>query len=228
MTRKLQLAFITIVILLFAGITISAVGGWNVPVAQMDMPTDTPQPTSPQVTDTPVPGGESAGLPSPTWTSIFTGYTPYPDTTSTYYPMGGSGMGMSCSGMGGASMGTGMAGMGSGTMPGGMGMGATGSITGTLTTGSCPMMGGMSGMSGMSMGSGSSMSGMDMSDDYMIAGMDLYETNGDVATASSNIFTNPWLLLGWVLVGLLILGILAAIVVGILWLIRRSKPTQAT
>jgi hypothetical protein len=213
MVQKFRLFLITVVIMTFASLTISATGGLNKPLAQtgMGMATDTPQPQTPQMQDTPTPGGNNPamGLPSPTWTSIFTGYTPYPNMT----PMAGSAMG-------------------SGMMGRGMNLSSqdtTGAITGSMTSSNCPMMSGMGSMGGMGamdMGGGSSMPGMDMGSNYAIEGMDMYGTSGYVQTSPSDPFSNPWLLIGWVLLAVLIFGILAAIVVAIIWLIRRSKPPQ--
>ena len=153
--------FLTAALLVSMALMASA-AGWKAPLAQMDMPTATLKPGSTTSTATPIPQGTSipvvntpgAIAPSPTMTSIFTGFTPPP----TAMFVGGSIM----SGMG--SMGTtitgtlnmsGMAGMGS--------MGAAG-----MDMSSCPMMSGssMSGSAMNSMGTGTDllMSGMDMDD----------------------------------------------------------------
>lgn len=182
MPQKLIRSFITIVILLAAWMTISATGGWKGPVAQMDMPTGTVQPQAtestpaPLVQGTPTPAGNDLGgnLPSPTWTSIFTGYTPYPN--STYSPMGG--MGMS-----GGSMGSGGMGMGSMDMSG------------------CSMMSGMN-MSGGSM-SGMDMDdymiqGMDMT------GMTGYVQANSTPLLSNPWLLLGWVLLGLVILAILV------------------------
>jgi hypothetical protein len=37
---------------------------------------------------------------------------------------------------------------------------------------------------------------------------------------------NPWLLLGWVLLVLVLLAVLAGIIVGGVWIIRRARPVH--
>jgi hypothetical protein len=216
MLRKNKLILMSGTALLIAMLTISAAGGWHAPLAQMDMPTGSPLPqstqdlTTPRAQDTPTPAGDNLdmGVSSPNWTSIFTGFTPYPNATYGSY---GSGMGsMGGMGMSGGYYGTGtpMSGMGS--------MGSMGGMSG-MGSGSCSMMG----SSGMSMNSTSgdySMSGMDMS------GMNMTGMNGYVA-GNTSVFSNPWLLIGWVLLGVLVLAILVGIGVGIAWLIRRPRQT---
>ncbi|OGO66323.1 MAG: hypothetical protein A2030_08875 [Chloroflexi bacterium RBG_19FT_COMBO_50_10] len=218
MSRKFKLAFLITVILLVSMFTIAAARGWGSPLAQtgMDMPTETMQPQStanlatPLMQDTPTPLGKNTqqGMPSPSMTSIFTGFTPYPN--STY--MGGSGM------MGGGMMG-GYAGM-SGVITDTMGMYGMG--TGSMNMGSCSMM------SGMDMSSGTSMSGMDMSSGYSISGMDMSGMSAYVVDDSSSVFSDPWLLIGWVLLGLLVIAILVAAALGIVWIFRRSRQIRPT
>jgi len=193
----------------------------------MDMPTETMPPPStvspvtPEIQETPTPEdfGDVQSVASPTWTSIFTGYTPYPDASATYYPyMGSSGMGGGC---GGGGMG---GGMGSGGM--GMGMGSGSTMSGTPMSG----MGGMGGMGSMSgsmdMNNCSMMSGMNMYGDATMLGMDMTGMSGSVASSSTSVFSNPWLLIGWVLLGVLVVAILFGIGFGIAWLIRYSKQTR--
>jgi hypothetical protein len=219
MSRKLKLTLVTILILVTALLTAAAAGGWESPLAQMDMPTETMQPPStvspvtPEMQETPTPedlGGVQSAA-SPTWTSIFTGYTPYPDASGTYYPyMGGTGMGGGCGG----------GGMSGGMGSGGMGMGSGTTINGTPMSG----MGGMSGS--MDMSSCSMMSGMNMSGDATMLGMDMTGMSGSVVSSSTSVFNNPWLLIGWVLLGVLVVAILIGIGLGIAWLIRYSKQTR--
>jgi len=235
MSRKYKLAFVITVILLVAVTTIASARGWEGPLYQtgMDMPTATMQPAStqspatpqPQVTATPRGVDAGSSMPSPSMTSIFTGYTPYPNDTSTNYSsMGGCGMMGGSSGMSaGGSMGTGGMGMSSGATPSGMGMSGVGSMgtsgMGSMGAGSmamsCSMMSG-AGMSG-------SMSGAGMSDDYWLSGMDMDmdETSGYVESDASP-FSDPWLLLGWILLVLVVIAILAGAAFGIVWIIRRS------
>jgi len=129
--------------------------------------------------------------------------------------------------------------MGSGTY----GMGGMGTMSGTMVPGqmqgtTCPMMSGMdmssmSGMSGMSgmtgMGSMSGMSGttgmtgMDMSGMTGMGNMNVMPASpGSILLGG----LNPWWLLGWGLLGLLLLAILVGVVIGIVWLVRRSQPAK--
>ena len=251
MSRKFKLGFVTSVILLIAIITIAAARGYGDPLTQtgMDMPTETMQPRStasaatPQMQDTPTPLGNNIeqNAPSPTWTSIFTGFTPYPNSTSTYNSsMGGSGMMGGCSGMssggsmgsgGMVSMGTGGMGMNNGVITGTMGMNSMGGMgSGGMGTGNCSMMSG-SGMSGSGMSSSemssSGMSSPGMSDGYML-GMDMSGVSGYVEDNSSSVFSDPWLLIGWVLLGLLVIAILVGAGFGIAWIVHRSRQIRPT
>ncbi len=213
-----KITFLTIMVLLAAITTIAAAGSWAGPLAQMDMPTETIQPQTtasqpaPQAQDTPTPAGVEQGMPSATWTSIFTGYTPYPN--STYPAMGGGGMMGGCGGMGAMSS-SGM-GMSGGNAMGGTPMSGMGSMSGEMDMSSCPMM------------SGSGMSGMAMPDDYEIMGMDMTGMSSYVTEDSDSAFSDPWTLIGWVLLGLLVIAVLVAAVLGIVWLIRRSRQVQST
>jgi hypothetical protein len=213
MPQKIKILALTFGILLLAALMISAAGGWYGPLAQMDMPTDTVQPQmTPQDTPTPMESSPGNVLPSPTWTSIFTGYTPYPDATYAYGGM---------SGMSGTQTmnGTPMSGMG--------GMGGMSSMSGSMDMSGCPMMSGMSMSGGTTMG-GTTMQGMNMSGGYMIEGMDMDDMYASVEDDPTTILSNPWVLIGWVLLGLLFLGILAAIIVGIARLILRSRRPTVT
>ena len=219
MSYKFNRKFAIIGTLLIAMLTMAAARGWEAPLAQMDMPTETMQsqstsdPVLPQVQDTPTPVeiNTEQSVPTPSMTSIFTGFTPYPNATSAYYGnMGGSGM------MGNGLMGS-SSGMGAG---GGMGTGGMGS--GGMEMGSCSMMGGTSmGSTGMTDGSG--MAGMNMGDDMWIEGMNMNTASGPVDYDSSLFSNNPWTLLGWVILGLVVIAILVAAGFGIAWLFRRSK-----
>jgi hypothetical protein len=220
MSYKFNRMFAIIGFLLIAMLTMAAARGWEGPLAQMDMPTETMQsqstsnPVLPQVQDTPTPGEISAeqSAPTPTMTSIFTGFTPYPNATSAYYGnMGGSGM-----------MGSGMMGSSSGMSAGG-GMGTGGMGTGGMEMGSCSMMSGTS-MNSSGMTGDSGMAGMDMGDDMWIEGMNMNAASGAVDYDSSLFSNNPWTLLGWVILGLVVIAILVAAGFGIAWLFRRSKP----
>ena len=140
MSRNIKIGLLMIVILLIAALSVAATRGWNGPLFQtgMDMPTSTTQPQSTQSPATPIgqgtptPSGNDAqqSLPSPTMTSIFTGFTPYPNAMATYgIPMGSGGM------IGGGMMG--YASVMTGTM-GTYGMGMSG-----MDMSACPMMSGV-------------------------------------------------------------------------------------
>jgi hypothetical protein len=218
MSYKFKLGTSIFVILLVAILTTAAASGWGGPLLQMDMPTDTVQPqatsalATPYGQNTPVPAGSDSqqSLPSPVMTSIFTGYTPYPNATY----MAGTGMMAGMGGMG--SMGSNGMIVGSGVMTGTMGMSGMGSM-GMGDMASCPMM------SGSSM-SGSSMSGMDMGTDLSMIGMDMGEVSGSVEYSSGSVWSNPWLLLGWIVLVLVVLAILTGTAFGIAWLVRRLRP----
>lgn len=219
MSNKLRGWIIIAAVLLTALVTIGAVGGGQGPFYQtgMDMSTATMQPGSTQslatawVTETPTPSGADPqqGAPSPTMTSIFTGFTPNPNAMSTYtMPMVGSGM------MGGGMMGS------SPVMTGTMG--TTGMGMGGMAMSGCPMMSGSSMGSG-SMSGGMSMSGMDMDADSWMVGMDMSMTESAEAEEASLSSRDPWWILGWVVLGLVLLTILLAAVLGIIWIIRRTR-----
>lgn len=116
----------------------------------------------------------------------------------------------------------------------------TGSGTmGSGSTGDCPMMsgdltgmGGMSGMSGMNGMSGmSGMTGMTGMGSMSMQGMSGMTASGNMlmgSTSTSLWNQNPWFILGWVLLGLVLLAAVAGIVVGTVWLIRRSRPTPSS
>jgi hypothetical protein len=108
----------------------------------------------------------------------------------------------------------------------------TSTMYGTAATG-CPMMDGsmsggsmtgMNGMSGMSNMSGmnnmsgmGNMTGMQGINDPLMAqqsGFSLY-------------YTNPWWLLGWLVLILVFLSLIAGLVVGVFWLVRRIKSSPA-
>ena len=224
MSHKMKLTLGTVLLTLTMLFTLAG-RGLEGPLAQMDMPTETMQPpsaTEMQVTPSPENTSGAQGAISPTMTSIFTGFTPYPNATYGYYgPMGGSGTGGGCSGMSG---GGGM-GMSSGYYTDTLTTGGMGSMgSGGMDMGSCPMMSGSMDMTGGSM-SGMNMSGVDMPGMDM-TGYDLSEVNGYVTANSASVFSNPWVLIGWVLLGLLLLAILAGIGFGIAWLVRRSGQVQ--
>jgi len=219
MSGKYTKIIATLMIVLIALLTLAA-RGLERPLSQMDMPTETLTPgeaggtTTPVMQETPIPQATADVLAAvgPTMTSIFTGFTPYPNSTSGYYgPMGGVGASGSCSGM-----------------SGGMGM-SSGYITGTLPMGSMGGMGsgGMS-MDGCPMMSGSmDMSGMNMSEIDMAA-MNMTGMSGSITRTSTSIFDRPWVLIGWIVLGLLVLAILVAAGFGIAWIIRRSRRIETT
>ncbi|OGO31769.1 MAG: hypothetical protein A2136_03620 [Chloroflexi bacterium RBG_16_54_11] len=204
-----KITFLTIMVILAAITTIAAAGSWAGPLAQMDMPTETMQPQATASQDTPTPADVEQGMPSATWTSIFTGYTPYPN--STYPAMSGGGMMGGCGGMGMS----GSTAMGGVTM-GGTPMSGMGSMSGAMDMSNCPMM------------SGSGMSSMAMPDEYEIMGMDMTGMSSYVTEDSDSAFSDPWTLIGWVLLGLLVIAVLVAAALGIVWLIRRSRQVQST
>jgi len=206
MSHKFKLAFSVFTIFLIALMTMATARGWGGPLTQtgMDMPTETMQPQSTpslavsQVQETLTPFGINSGqsMPSPTMTSIFTGFTPYPNSTLTYNSsMGGSGMMGSCSGMSGAggmgsmsSMGSSGTVMSNGVITGTVGMNSMGSM-GSEGMGSCPMM--SSSAMGMNMSGDGSMAGMDMSSNYSILGMDMSGTSGYDEENSASAFSDP-------------------------------------
>ncbi len=229
MTHKSRRIVSIITLLFIAFMTMAAAGGWGGPLRQtgMGMPTETMQPQSttslatPRVQGTPTPLGSVPGSisPSPTMTSIFTGFTPYPTVMNAGSSSMG-GCGSSC-GTGGT---TGMGAMGTmgttitGTIgtAGMTGMGSMGAVG--MEMSGCPMMSG-SGMTGSAMGSMGTgtdllMSGMDMSGSSMVA----YEPEMDT--------TNPWMILGWVVLGLVSLAVISVVVFGVVLIIRHLRQTQ--
>jgi len=227
MPNKHRLFLLIPIILLVTLLIMASTAGWRGPLSQMgmDTPTATLQPgtmvstgtPTSQATAVPTVNPPEANAPSPTMTSIFTGFTPPP----TGMPAVGSSMGgcgSSC-GMGSAS------GMG-----GSMSMGTT--ITGTVGTAGMAGMGNMGAagmdMSGCPMMSGSAMSGSGMSmmgagDDLMISGMDMSESTNLVADESSIDAANPWTILGWVVLGLVSLAVIVAVIFGIVLLVRQLQ-----
>ena len=88
----------------------------------------------------------------------------------------------------------------------------------------CAMMGntGMTGMNGMNGASG--MGGMNVSG---MGTMGMASLDDQVILSDpSTWLNNPWTILGWLLVLVALLAILAGIVLGILWIIRRSTPPR--
>ncbi len=236
MSHKSRLIVSIITLLFIAFMTMAVAAGRGGPLKQtgMGMPTDTmqPQPSSTaQATSTPVGNSSAQNMPGPTMTSIFTGYTPIPNSTYT----GGTVMMGSCPGMSGMGcMGT-MGGMGSlGTVMGsGLMTGTVGTIgmaamdAGGMDMSSCAMMG-SSGMSKSGMYGDSSMSGMNMSGNSSIMGMDMSGGSSYVEANSISVFSNPWLLLGWIVLGLMVVAILVAAGLGIWWLVRHSNQAHAS
>ncbi len=105
---------------------------------------------------------------------------------------------------------------------------------GSTTAGACPMMSGMTGMSGATGMSGMSgttgMSGMtnmgSMTGSGMaMNGMGMQGMDSNAMFVNNNLiwYRNPWVLLGWVVLGLVILAALLGLVLGTLWIIRRSR-----
>ena len=104
--------------------------------------------------------------------------------------------------------------------------------SGSMAMGTCPMMSGMSGMGSMSgmsdmtgMGSMSGMTSMNgMTGGSGMSMMNMSGMQGMVEEDPYAWLRNPWLMLGWLLFGLTMLAVLAGIVLGVLWIIRRSSP----
>ncbi len=216
MFHKLKLAISIITLLVIAVMTMAVAAGWQRPLSQtgMDMPTDTMQPEPIDGTATPIPQGTSVPVvntpgsiaPSPTMTSIFTGFTPPPTAMSVGGTSGMSGsMGMGTTITGTIGM-AGMTGMGS--------MGAAG-----MDMSGCPMM------SGSSMSS-SAMSGMGTGTDLLMSGMDMDDSSSMVAYESTMDTTNPWMILGWVVLGLVSLAIILAVVVGVVFFVRYLRKAR--
>ena len=224
MSHKSKSAISIITLLFIAVMTMAVAAGWQRPLAQtgMDMPTNTMQPGLIDSTATPIPQGTSVPVvntpgaiaPSPTMTSIFTGFTPPP----TAIVVGGSlmsGCGSSC-GMGGSgSMGTTITGtLGMAGMTGMGSMGAAG-----MDMSGCMMMSG----SGMS---GSAMSGMGTGTDLLMSGMDMDDSSSLVGYESTLDTTNPWMILGWVVLGLVSLAIIFAVVFGVVLIVRHLRQAR--
>lgn len=222
MPHKSRLILLITTVFLISMLVMASAAGWKAPLSQtgMDMPTATMEIGSMDSTPTPVPPDTSAPLvnapgavaPSPTMTSIFTGFTPYP----TGMPGGSSSLGGCGSGCGGTGGAAGMGGYGS--------MGTT--ITGTVGMAGAAGMGSMSSsgmdMSGCPMMSGSEMSSMGASDDLLMSGMDM-SGSSLVAYDSGIDPTNPWIILGWVVLGVVILALIAGAVVGMVLLVRQFR-----
>jgi hypothetical protein len=121
-------------------------------------------------------------------------------------PMPGA-SGMSSTGMGM------MSGMNMGDMPG-MGMGCMSGMSSDSMTGM--NMGTLSGMSS------DGMSGMNMGN---MAGMNMTGIEGGWMGISSLWYTNPWWLLGWVVLVLLSIAVLVGLVLAVVLVIRRSRPS---
>jgi hypothetical protein len=206
-----------IVSLLISMVIMASASGWKGPLSQMDMPTATSSPattqsvTEPTLQDTPAqqvnPPASKLGTPTPT--SIFTGYTPYPT---------GMGVGNSSMGSCGAGCGTGssagMSGMGSmgGTpMVNSTAMNGMGSMGSSSMSMSCPMM------------SGSGMTSMGSGDDLLMSGMDMDEVSSSTVYGTNEESVNPWTILGWVVLGLVVAAIIAALVLGIILLIKQAR-----
>lgn len=227
MSGKFSKIIVTLSIILIALFTLSA-RGLERPLTQMDMPTETITPasaggtTTPVMPETPTPQAtvEVLTAAGPTMTSIFTGFTPYPDTISGYYgPMGGSEALGSCPGMSGGGMGSGGMGVSGGYITGTLPMGGMGS--GGMSMDDCPMMSGSMGMSGMNM-SEIDMAAMNM------AGTNMTGMTGSITSTSTSIFDRPWVLIGWIVLSLLVMAILVAAGFGIAWIIRRSTRIETT
>jgi len=232
MSGKYAKIIATLMIVLIALLTLAA-RGLERPLSQMDMPTETLKAPSLDATTTPVIQGtptpeatfDVPAAAGPTMTSIFTGFTPYPNSTSGYYgPMGGSGVTGSCPGMsGGGGMGSGGMGMSSGYITGTMQMGSMGGMgSGGMSTDGCPMMSGSMDMAGMNM-SEIDIAAMNMAGSYMTG------LSGSITSSrSTSILDRPWVLIGWIVLGLLVLAILVAAGFGIAWIIRRSRRIETT
>jgi len=230
MSGKYTKIIATLMIVLIALLTLAA-RGLERPLSQMDMPTETLAPgeaggtTTPVMQETPIPQATADVLAAvgPTMTSIFTGFTPYPNSTSGYYgPMGGVGASGSCSGMSGGGMGSGGMGMSSGYITGTMQMGSMGGMgSGGMSMDGCPMMSESMDMTGMNM-SAIDMAAMNM------AGTNMTGMSGSITSTSTSIFDRPWVLIGWIILGLLVLAILVAAGFGIAWIIGRSRRIKTT
>jgi hypothetical protein len=110
---------------------------------------------------------------------------------------------------------------------------------GAMDATSCPMMGSMNmtsmnGTSGMAGMTGAGMGAMNGTTNMPgmsgMTGMGMSAQGGtmpDLTTADgafSFLTLNPWWFLGWSLMVLLVLALLVGIVVGTIWLIRRTRP----
>ncbi len=110
------------------------------------------------------------------------------------------------------------------------------------TTMACPMMSGsmtgMTGMAGMTMGTGmQSMSAMGQMGNMSTVGtmpmVGVQGINDELYNAGQRGWyysLNPWRLIGWVLLVVLMLLVVAALVIGVLWLVRqfRGSPPAAS
>ena len=124
-----------------------------------------------------------------------------------------------------------MNGAGSASCPMMAGMDMTG-MSGTTGMGS-GMMGSMAGMSatsmpGMNMGGSGMAMGTGMGSGMMMGGtsMNMNQVETDDMPLYNNLvwYRNPWYLLGWLLFGIVSLAFLVALVVGVVWVIRRTRP----
>jgi len=196
-----------------------------------DMPTDTPQPgMGADMMATPAVSADTTAAP-PVATPVF------PDAWNGLMALtpgaysGGMGMGMGM-GAGGVISGTGMGMGGAGMMSGGgMMMGAGMEGQGIA---SCPMQstgsmgaGGMAGMGSMGSGSMADMGSMGAGNMAAMDGMYMSAGGSAIAADPSASLANPWWLLGWVLLATAVLAVLAALVLGIVALVRYLRPRPA-
>jgi hypothetical protein len=128
--------------------------------------------------------------------------------------------------------------MAGGGMMGGMAGTTNGAAMAMDGSMSCPMMdsmGSMGSMSGSSMsgtmGMGGTVSGMPMAGGSVAAmpAAGVVTASGQVITATGPSFwnLNPWWMFGWALLGVFVIAVISGIVVGSIWLIRKSKPVSS-
>jgi hypothetical protein len=140
------------------------------------------------------------------------------DSLGTYYPYTGTlPMTGACPMMGGTGGMMGMSGMGT--------MSGMGGMTGMSTMGTMSGMGAMPGMSGMSTMPGT----MGAYSAYGPSGVSTSGTFGLVAGQNASPFgSNPWWLLGWLVLFAFALALVAAVVLGVVLLIKRfGRATPA-